>query len=523
MIAPYKNGEMEISMVYFPMFIELEGKRILVVGGGQVALRKVNKIRPYGCKVTVVAPEILDEIAQIPDIQLCRRKFAESDLADAQYNQRPALVIAATDEKELNHYISHLCHERNIPVNVVDDPKACSFIFPALVKKGDFSAGICTGGASPTAAIYYKEKLQDVLPEKIDEILSWLEEKREEIKEIIPNQAKRAGLYRRIFDGCIRKGEPLTDTELECFLRNSLTEAELDWYLQLNNNSINNSLRNNIVLDVEKEHGIMELSDENMRQHTSISEEYCMQGSVALVGAGCGKADLITVRGLRLLQQCEAVVYDDLIDPELLESVPETALRIYMGKRSGAHSASQEEINNKLIELARAGMRVVRLKGGDPYLFGRGGEEMLALQKAGIPCQEVPGIPSAIGIAAEAGIPVTHRGASRGLHIITAHTSDTEDRLPADFDHLAKMEGTLVCLMGLKQLPRIVQRLTAAGKCKETPCAVLSGGNSSHPAKVRATLETIVQAVEEARVQAPAIIIVGDVAAIDLNDGGKIL
>lgn len=242
-------------------------------------------------------------------------------------------------------------------------------------------------------------------------------------------------------------------------------------------------------------------------------------GSVALVGAGCGKADLITVRGLKLLQQCQAVVYDDLIDPALLDAVPESALRIYMGKRSGAHSAPQEEINGKLIELARSGLQVVRLKGGDPYLFGRGGEEMLALKEAGIPCQEVPGIPSAIGIPAEAGIPVTHRGASRGLHIITAHTSDTEDGLPADFDHLAKLSGTLVFLMGLKQLPRIAARLMAAGKSGDTPAAVLSGGNSLNPSRVRAPLSQLEQAAKDAGVTSPAIIMVGDVAALDLSSG----
>jgi len=239
-------------------------------------------------------------------------------------------------------------------------------------------------------------------------------------------------------------------------------------------------------------------------------------GSVALVGAGCGKADLITLRGLRLLRQCQAVVYDDLIDPALLDAAPESALRIPMGKRSGAPSASQEEINRKLIDLARSGLRVVRLKGGDPYLFGRGGEEMLALRAAGIPCQEVPGIPSAMGIPAEAGIPVTHRGLSRGLHIVTGHTADTADGLPEDFDALAGLSGTLVFLMGLSQLPRIAERLMAAGKRGDTPAAVLSGGNAPKPVTVRAPLAQLEQAAKAAGVEAPAIIVVGDVAAMDL-------
>lgn len=241
------------------------------------------------------------------------------------------------------------------------------------------------------------------------------------------------------------------------------------------------------------------------------------KGVVWLVGAGCGSADLITVRGLKLIQACDVLVYDDLIDEALLDEAPAQAKRIYMGKRSGHHSAQQEEICAELIDLARQGNMVVRLKGGDPYLFGRGGEEMLALKAAGIECHEVPGVPSAIGIPAEAGIPVTHRGKSRSLHIITGHTSDTEDGLPADFDHLAGIDGTLVFLMGLAQLEKISQRLMAAGKPGDTPAAVLSGGNSKNPARVRGTLSDIAIKVREAQVKAPAIILVGGVAEMDLN------
>ena len=447
-------------MPHFPMFVDLTGKPILIVGGGAVALRKLRKLAPYGGILTVIAPEILPEIADMPGLRLYRRKFRAWDL-----HRRPALVIAATNDPAANSRISTLCRRKRIPVNVVDDPARCSFLFPALVRQGNFSAGISTGGASPTAAVYFKEQLQARLPERLDEILAWLDAQRPLLKEAIPEQSRRAGVLRGLFDACVSKGAPLTPEEAE------------------------------IVIGEKP------------------------MGSVALVGAGCGKADLITLRGLRLLQQCQAVVYDDLIDPALLEAAPESARRIYMGKRSGAHSAPQDEINRKLVELAQSGLRVVRLKGGDPYLFGRGGEEMLALRSAGIPCQEVPGIPSAIGIPAEAGIPVTHRGASRGLHIITAHTSDTPDGLPGDFDRLAGLPGTLVFLMGLKQLPTIAERLMAAGKSGDTPAAVLSGGNAPHPATVRTPLCRLAQAAREARVVPPAIILVGAVAALDLSAG----
>ena len=241
------------------------------------------------------------------------------------------------------------------------------------------------------------------------------------------------------------------------------------------------------------------------------------KGIVYLVGAGCGAADLMTVRGLRLIQRCDALVYDDLIDEALLEEAPAHAQRIYMGKRAGHHSAPQEVICAELVRLALEGKTVVRLKGGDPYLFGRGGEEMLALKAAGIACHEVPGIPSAIGIPAEAGIPVTHRGASRSLHIITGHTADTADGLPADLDAMAQLSGTLVFLMGLTRLEHIAKQLMAAGKAADTPAAVISGGNSKNPACVRGTLADIAEKTRKAQVKSPAIILVGQVAAMELN------
>lgn len=445
-------------MPNFPMFVDLMGKRVVIVGGGAVALRKLQKLCPYGPTPLVIAPEILPEIRAMNQVKLRQRPFRAWDLSG-----KPALVIAATNDRRVNARVAALCKKRRIPVNVADAPALCTFLFPALVQQGSFSAGISTGGASPTAAVYYKELLQAQLPANINEILAFLESQRPLLKRAVPDQTKRAGILRTLFDRCIQKGGVLASGELAEILEGRPT------------------------------------------------------GTVSLVGAGCGMGDLITLRGLRLLQRCQAVVYDDLIDPALLEAAPENARRIYMGKRSGAHSAPQAEINETLIRLARAGLDVVRLKGGDPYLFGRGGEEMLALQKAGIPCREVPGIPSAIGIPAEMGIPVTHRGISQGLHIITGHTANSPDGLPGDFDTLAKLDGTLVFLMGLGQLPGITARLIASGKPGSTPAAVLSGGNSPNPIAVRAPLCRLTQAARDANAASPAIILVGPVAAMDLN------
>ncbi len=243
-----------------------------------------------------------------------------------------------------------------------------------------------------------------------------------------------------------------------------------------------------------------------------------MTGKVYLVGAGCAPG-LITARGLSLLERCDAVVYDDLLDPSLLEAAPEGAERLYAGKRAGKRSAAQEEISAALIDLARRGKTVVRLKGGDPFVFGRGGEEMLALKAAGVPCEEVPGVTSAVAVPALAGIPVTHRGLSQSVHIITAHTAGTPDGLPDGLDELARLPGTLVFLMGLGQLPRIARRLTAAGMDRQTPAAVISGGNSIRA--VRGTLGDIAERTAGMGLEPPATIVVGQTAALDLSpDGG---
>ena len=232
-------------------------------------------------------------------------------------------------------------------------------------------------------------------------------------------------------------------------------------------------------------------------------------GRVYLVGAGCGGADLITVRGLRLLETCQTVVYDDLLDVSLLDAAPASAERIYVGKRQGRHSAGQEEICALLIQKAREGRQVVRLKGGDPFVFGRGGEEAMALQAAGVPWEAVPGVTSAVAIPALAGIPVTHRGLSRSLHIVTAHTADTPDGLPEDLDRLAGLSGTLVFLMGVSRLDLLARRLMAAGKAPDTPAAVAGAAGA-----VRGRLEEISSLA--AHIPPPAVIVVGETAALDL-------
>lgn len=437
-------------MSAFPMFIELEGKSCLVVGGGSVARRKALALLDCGGKVTLVAPRAEEALLSHPGVTVLLRVFQESDL-----ERDWALVIAASDDPQVNAQVAEGCGKRRIPVNRADEQEG--FLFPALIQRGDLTVGISTGGASPWASGYIRRLLEATLPEKCGEILHSLRQLREEIKGRFPRGKGREEILAAAAKRSFQKDAALNEEEREQLLR----------------------------------------------------EPSGGTGRVHLVGAGCGSADLITLRGMKLLQTCDAVVYDELIDKALLSLVPARAEKISMGKRAGRPSPRQEDITGTLIDLAKQGKEVVRLKGGDPYLFGRGGEELLSLRKAGIPCDEVPGIPSPIGIPAEYGIPVTHRNVSRSLHIITAHTA-ASDSLPEGMEAYAKLEGTLVFLMGLGKLEKIADSLMENGKHPKTPAAVLSGGNAPQKACIRGTLDTIAELGKHA--QAPAIILIGAVA-----------
>ncbi len=442
-------------MAYFPFFMDLKGREGLVVGGGAVAARKIGKLLPYGPRLTVAAPEILPEIEELPGLTLLSRVF------DPAMLEGKFFVIAATDDREANREIAALCRERGTLVNAVDDKEQCTFLFPALVKRGDLTVGVSTAGASPSAAAWVKRRVDEAVPEDFGELLDYLASLRSMVRARVP-EARRAAVFSRLFSVCLEGGFPLEEAALEAVL-----------------------------------------------------EGAPRAGKVYLVGAGCASADLITVRGLRLLERCGAVVYDDLLSPELLDAAPESAERIYVGKRRGRHSMAQEDINALLVSKAREGKTVVRLKGGDPFVFGRGGEEALALQAAGIEWEYVPGVTSAVAVPGAAGIPVTHRGVSRGFHVVTAHTADSTEG-PPDLEELARLRGTLVFLMGLSQLEEIARRLIGAGLPRSTPVAVIGGKNA--PRAVRGTLGDIAERVREAGLEAPAVIVAGGTAGMDLRD-----
>ena len=453
-------------MAYFPFFVDIGGKNGLIAGGGRVALHKLQKLLPYGARLKIVAPEVSEAMEQTAlenDICVIKRAFEPSDLNEMFF------VIAASDDAKVNAEIGRLCRERGILVNVVDDKEACSFLFPSLVKEGNLSIGISTEGTSPEVAAELRSRVVSMIPADMDTILAYLGSLRPLAKAHVKDTGRRAAF--------------LKDTARVCMDTNAVFD---EW--------------------------------ETMRRLEAYAhgEEAGHIEGVLLVGAGCGSFDLITVRGLRAIRQARVLVYDDLIDQRLLAYASERCERIYVGKRSGRHSMAQEQIQKLLIQKAREGGLVVRLKGGDPFVFGRGMEEMMALRSEGIPAAYVPGVTSCVAIPAFAGIPVTHREISRSFHVITGHLAGKAADLCSklDFASLARLEGTLVFLMGFGQLRQIADGLIHAGKKAATPAAVVHGTFDASVAVVRGTLADIAEKAAEAAMQAPAVIIVGRVAAL---------
>ena len=452
-------------MEYFPFFMDIENKKCVVAGGGSVAFRKIKKLIPYKPLIKVVAEDICQSILELDfaGLSLEKKRFELSDLDGAFF------VIAATDDEELNGEISDYCKKSGILVNVVDSREGCGFIFPSLYKRGGLSIGISTGGASPNLAAHCRNVLEKNIPSETEAIVDFLSELRPEAKRRIPDGKKRSAFFKECMEVCL---------------------------------SVNG------VPSEEKTEELFKKYSEGAKPS---------KGFVHIVGAGCSDAELITVRGLGLVQTADVIIYDDLISDDLLDTARESCEKIYVGKRGGRDYIKQEEINGLIAAKAEEGKTVVRLKGGDPFVFGRGGEEILTLIKRGIPFDEVPGITSAIAIPAEAGIPVTHRGLSRSLHIITGHTADTADGVSENIEKLAALDGTLVFLMGLSNMEKICSRLMECGKDKNTPAAVISGGNSENKITVRAFLGDIAEKCRSKNVKSPVIIVIGAVAGLELK------
>ena len=382
-------------MRYYPTFFDLKGRRALLVGGGETAARKLRLLLKAEASVTLVAPEATAEVAGLAEagrIDWQRRAFRPEDLDGV------ALVHAASDDAESDRAVAEAASAAGLPVNVVDDPESSSFIMPAIIDRDPIVIGISSGGTAPVLARRLRERIEALLPARLGQLAQFAERFREAVKATQPAAARR-GFWERVFDGPIARQVLAGD-----------------------------------------EHGAREAMISLINRPAARDESHAT-GAVHIVGAGPGDPDLLTLKALRLIQDADVILYDKLVGPEIIELARRDAERIYVGKTKGNHSLPQERINALIAERAEAGQRVVRLKGGDPFVFGRGGEELLSLRARGIEAEVVPGITAAAACAAASGIPLTHRGLARGVSLVTGHAEDGEPDL--DWPALADGRQTL--------------------------------------------------------------------------------
>jgi uroporphyrin-III C-methyltransferase / precorrin-2 dehydrogenase / sirohydrochlorin ferrochelatase len=450
---------------YFPLFFDLNGQKVLVVGGGEVALRKVSLLERAGASITVVAPSVVPELerrAAQAQLALVQREFIPADLDGAR------LVIVATPRRAVNRWISTLSDARAIPVNVVDDREASRVIVPAIVDRGPVLMAVSTGGASPVLARRWRERLEAFVPKRIGELASWLRELRGVSRRRLRSADARRRFFENIVDG------PAAQRFME-----------------------------------GDERGARRLAQQLL---ASAAATASLPGHVALVGAGPGDPELLTLKALRALQDADVILHDRLVPPAVLDFARRDAARICVGKIAGGAGVAQQTINDLLIEHARQGRRVVRLKGGDPFIFGRGGEELQALARAGINFSVIPGISAANGCAAYAGIPLTHREYAHSVSFVTGHGD--EDGVEPDWKALAADKNTAVFYMGLKRLDHIAAKLMEHGAPPERPAALIASGTTADQQVVTGNLAEIGSAARRRSLQSPALLVVGEVASL---------
>ena len=448
-------------MDYLPIFCRLDNKPVLLVGGGEVAERKARLLLDAGAHLAVVAPELDPELAELAangSIEWLAGEFAPAQLTGKW------LVVAATDRREVNALVYQSANQARIFANVVDDPKRSSFIMPSIIDRSPLMVAISSGGKAPVLARLLREKLEALLPQHLGAVAAFAGSLRERVKARFTSMGERRRFWERLL-GADRLGQALA--------RGDSASA--------------NQLADGLFAEESKAHG-----------------------EVVLVGAGPGDPGLLTLHALRQMQQADVVVYDRLVSDEVMALVRRDAKRIFVGKQAGNHCVPQEGINQLLLEEAKKGQRVVRLKGGDPFIFGRGGEELETLVGSGIGFQVVPGITAASGCAAYAGIPLTHRDHAQSVRFVTAHGKGGARDL--DWPLLAKDKQTLVFYMGLSSCAVIREQLLTHGKGGDTPVALIERGTQPSQRVIRGTLDQLPELA--AGVESPALIMVGSVVTL---------
>lgn len=449
-------------MQYLPIFTKLDNKPVLVVGGGEVALRKCRAFLKARADVTLVAPwfcEELKEHARQHEVTLIDAYFDEAHL------EGKMLVIAATDSDAVNNTVFELANERNVFVNVVDDQPKCTFIFPSIVDRNPITIAISSAGTAPVLARRLREKLETLIPHHIGPLATLVGGFRNKVKQRFKHFSDRRQFWEGVFDSSVVSKVQTGDTQG--------AEQQLEY-----------------MLDAKAE----------------------PEGEVYVVGAGPGDPELLTLKALQLMQQADVVVHDFLVSDEIMELVRRDADLICVGKRLGDHTVVQEDTNQLLVKLAKQGKKVCRIKGGDPFIYGRGGEEVQVLAANNVNYQIVPGITAAAGCSAYAGIPLTHRDHAQAIQFVTGHCK--KDGQELDWQSLAKPNQTLAIYMGVIKSPHIQAELLHHGRKADTPVAIIENGTRKNQRVVTGQLGELANLIERNNIVSPALLIIGEVAAL---------
>ena len=477
----------------FPLFFKLEDRKVLIVGGGEVALRKADLLSRAGACITILAPDISHELQAL--LTDDKHQFIYENY-NKTYMSGARVIIAATDDETLNHQIYADATELNIPVNVVDTPHLCDFIFPAIIDRNPIVIGISSNGKAPVLARLLRARLETLIPQGYGKLAKLAGEFRSEVKAKIPTLTGRRQFWERAFEGQVS----------QLMFAGNETEATAQLQADLDSTAAAISKKSDDTNSVRESDAIKPVaSDEPEKELPAVGEVY-------IVGAGPGDPELLTFKALRLMQQADIVYYDALVSPQVLDLCRRDADKVFVGKKRSNHAVAQLGINELLVNSAKEGRRVVRLKGGDPFIFGRGGEEIESLRAHNVPYQVVPGITAANAAASYAGIPLTHRDHSQSVRFVTGFLKAGAPN--SNFKNFLNTDETVVFYMGLHSLARLTEGLVDAGRSSETPIAIVSNASMSNQQVLTGTLATIVAKQEQAQLPTPALLIMGDVVSL---------
>ncbi|MBU3913928.1 siroheme synthase CysG [bacterium] len=452
-------------MDFLPVFFNLKDQLCLVIGGDENAAGKISLLLKAKARVKVIAPKLcpaVEEIKKNKKIEYQSEEVSESDLDNCK------LVIVSTGDDELREKISKRAKEKNIPVNVVDHPDLCSFTMPSIIDRSPLLIAVSTGGTSPTLARIIRSRLEAMLPQSYGRLASLIGGFREKSKELNKGRPERRDFWNKVFASPI----------IETFLSGKEDEAR----------------------------------DALQREFETDQEGGTAIGQVCLVGAGPGDPDLLTLRALRLIQNADTIVYDRLVFPSILDYARRDAELIYVGKKSSDHIVPQDQINQYLVDLAKQGKFVVRLKGGDPFIFGRGGEEIEMLIDAGVSFQVVPGVTAASGCSTYAGIPLTHRDYAQSCVLATGHLKNGNAEF--DWKSLVQKNQTIVLYMGVANIENVSRNLIEHGMSPDMPAAIVQKGTTKNQKVYTGTVEKLPKIVNENNVKPPSLIIIGEVVKL---------